>query len=54
MSIEKYDWLKDIYNQINFNNFASWHYHQWSHLVVGKKILAKEISQKIIANFKEV
>ena len=52
MSIEKYDWLKDIYNQINFNNLP--------HGIiingpsgVGKKILAKEISQKIISNFKE-
>ena len=52
MSIEKYDWLKDIYNQINFNNLP--------HGIIingpsgtGKKILAKEISQKIISNFKE-
>jgi DNA polymerase III delta prime subunit len=52
MSIEKYDWLKDIYNQINFNNLP--------HGIiingpsgVGKKILAKAISQKIISNFKE-
>ena len=52
MSIEKFDWLKDIYNQINFNNLP--------HGIiingpsgVGKKILAKEISQKIIANFNE-
>ena len=53
MSIENYDWLRDIYNQINFNNLP--------HGIiingpsgVGKKILAKEISQKIIANFNEV
>ena len=52
MSIEKYDWLNDIYNQINFNNLP--------HGIIingpsgiGKKILAKEISQKIIANFNE-
>ena len=52
MNIEKYDWLNDIYNQINFNNL--------SHGIIingpsgiGKKILAKEISQKIIANFNE-
>ena len=50
MSIEKYHWLKDVFNQINFINFP--------HGIiingpsgVGKKILAKEISQKIIANF---
>ena len=50
MNIEKYDWLKDIYNQINFDNLP--------HGIiingpsgVGKKILAKEISQNIIANF---
>ena len=50
MSIEKYHWLKDVFNQINFTNFP--------HGIiingpsgVGKKILAKEISQKIIANF---
>ena len=52
MSIEKYDWLNDIYNQINFNNLP--------HGIIingpsgiGKKILAREISQKIIANFNE-
>ena len=52
MNIEKYDWLNDIYNQINFNNLP--------HGIIingpsgiGKKILAKEISQKIIANFNE-
>ena len=52
MSIEKFDWLKDIYNQINFNNLP--------HGIIingpsgiGKKLLAKEISQKIIANFNE-
>ena len=52
MNIEKYDWLNDIYNQINFNNFP--------HGIIingpsgiGKKILAREISQKIIANFNE-
>ena len=52
MNIEKYDWLNDIYNQINFNNLP--------HGIIingpsgiGKKILAKEISQKIISNFKE-
>jgi DNA polymerase III delta prime subunit len=52
MNIEKCDWLNDIYNQINFNNLP--------HGIiingpsgVGKKILAKEISQKIIANFNE-
>ena len=52
MSIEKYNWLKDIYNQINFNNLPH------GMIIngpsgVGKKILAKEISQKIISNFKE-
>ena len=52
MSIEKYDWLNDIYNQINFNNLP--------HGIIingpsgiGKKILAREISQKIIANFNQ-
>ena len=52
MNIEKYDWLNDIYNQINFNNLP--------HGIIingpsgiGKKILAREISQKIIANFNE-
>ena len=52
MNIEKYDWLNDVYNQINFNNLP--------HGIIingpsgiGKKILAKEISQKIIANFNE-
>ena len=52
MSIEKYDWLNDIYNQINFNNLP--------HGIIingpsgiGKKILAREISQKIIANFND-
>ena len=52
MNIKKYDWLNDIYNQINFNNLP--------HAIIingpsgiGKKILAKEISQKIIANFNE-
>jgi len=52
MSIEKYDWLNDIYSQINFNNLP--------HGIIingpsgiGKKILAREISQKIIANFNE-
>ena len=52
MSIENYDWLKDTYNQINFNNLP--------HGIIingpsgiGKKILAKKISQKIIANFNE-
>jgi len=52
MSIEKYDWLNDIYNQINFNNLP--------HGIIingpsgiGKKILAREISQKIISNFNE-
>ena len=52
MSIEKYDWLKDTYNQINFNNLP--------HGIIingpsgiGKKILAKEISQKIITNFNQ-
>jgi DNA polymerase III delta prime subunit len=52
MSIEKYDWLKDTYNQINFNNLP--------HGIIingpsgiGKKVLAKEISQKIIANFNQ-
>jgi len=52
MNIKKYDWLNDIYNQINFNNLP--------HGIIingpsgiGKKILAKEISQKIIANFNE-
>ena len=51
MSIEKYDWLIDTYNQINFTNLP--------HGIIingpagiGKKILAKEISQKIISNFK--
>ena len=52
MNIEKYDWLNDIYNQINFNNLP--------HGIIingpsgiGKKILAREISQKIIANFND-
>jgi len=52
MSIEKYDWLIDTYNQINFTNLP--------HGIIingpsgiGKKILAKEISQKIIANFNQ-
>ena len=52
MNIKKYDWLNDIYNQINFNNLP--------HGIIingpsgiGKKILAREISQKIIANFNE-
>mgnify|MGYP000045504415 CR=1 FL=1 len=52
MSIEKYDWLHNIYNQINFINLP--------HGIIingpsgiGKKILAKEISKKIIANFQE-
>ena len=52
MNIEKYDWLNDIYKQINFSNLP--------HGIIingpsgiGKKILAKEISQKIIANFNE-
>ena len=52
MSIEKYDWLKDTYNQINFNNLP--------HGIIingpsgiGKKVLAKEISQNIIANFNQ-
>ena len=52
MSIEKYDWLKDTYDQINFTNLP--------HGIIingpsgiGKKILAKEISQKIIANFNQ-
>ena len=52
MSIEKFDWLKNIYNQINFNNLP--------HGIIingpsgiGKKKLAKKISQKIIANFNE-
>ena len=50
MSIEKFDWLKDIYNKINFINLP--------HGIiingpsgVGKKILAKEISKKILSNF---
>jgi len=52
MSIEKYNWLKDIYNQINFNNLP--------HGIiingpsgVGKKILAKQISKKILSNFED-
>ena len=52
MSIDKYDWLQNIYNQINFINLP--------HGIIingpsgiGKKILAKAISQKIIANFQE-
>ena len=52
MSLEKYDWLKDIYNQINFNNLP--------HGIiingppgVGKKILAKKISKKILCNFED-
>ena len=50
MSIEKFDWLKDIYNKINFINLP--------HGIiingpsgVGKKILAKQISKKILSNF---
>ena len=49
MSIEKFDWLKDIYNKINFINLP--------HGIiingpsgVGKKILAKQISKKILSN----
>ena len=52
MSLEKYDWLKGIYNQINFNNLP--------HGIiingpsgVGKKILAKQISKKILCNFED-
>ena len=52
MSIEKFDWLNDIYNKINFNNLP--------HGIiingpsgVGKKILAKQISKKILSNFEE-
>lgn len=52
MSIEKYDWLNNIYKQLNFINLP--------HGIiingpagVGKNILAKKISQKIIANFNE-
>ena len=52
MNIEKYDWLKDIYNQINFNNLP--------HGIiingpsgVGKKILSKQISKKILSNFED-
>ena len=52
MSIDKYDWLQNIYNQVNFINLP--------HGIIingpsgiGKKILAKAISQKIIANFEE-
>ena len=52
MSIDKYDWLQNIYNQVNFINLP--------HGIIingpsgiGKKILAKAISQKIIANFQE-
>jgi len=52
MSIEKFDWLKNIYNQINFNNLPN------GIIIngpsgIGKKKLAKKISQKIIANFNE-
>ena len=52
MNIEKYDWLNNIYNQINFNNLPH------GMIIngpsgIGKKILAKAISQKIIANFNE-
>jgi DNA polymerase III delta prime subunit len=52
MSIEKFDWLNDIYYKINFNNLP--------HGIiingpsgVGKKILAKQISKKILSNFEE-
>ena len=52
MSIEKYHWLKDVFNQINFTNFP--------HGIiingpsgVGKKILAKQISKKILSNFED-
>ena len=52
MSIEKFDWLNDIYNKINFNNLP--------HGIiingpsgVGKKILAKQISKKILSNFED-
>ena len=52
MSIDKYDWLNNIYKQLNFINLP--------HGIiingpagVGKNILAKKISQKIIANFNE-
>ena len=52
MSIEKFDWLNDIYNEINFNNLP--------HGIIingpsgiGKKILAKQISKKILSNFED-
>ena len=52
MSIEKFDWLNDIFNKINFNNLP--------HGIiingpsgVGKKILAKQISKKILSNFED-
>jgi len=52
MRIEKYNWLKNIYSQINFNNLP--------HGIiingpsgVGKKILAKQISKKILSNFED-
>ena len=52
MNIEKYDWLNDIYNQINFGNLP--------HGIIingpsgiGKKILAEQISKKILSNFED-
>ena len=52
MIFDKCDWLVNPYNSINFNNLP--------HGIiingprgVGKKLLAKKISEKIISNFKE-
>jgi len=52
MKFEKCDWLVDSFNSLNFKNLA--------HGIiingprgVGKKLLAKKISEKIISNFQE-
>ena len=52
MIFDKCDWLVNPYNSINFNNLP--------HGIiingprgVGKKLLAKKISEKIISNFQE-
>ena len=50
MNLDKCNWLNDAFNKINFNNLP--------HGIIingpagiGKKILAKAISEKIINNF---
>jgi DNA polymerase-3 subunit delta' len=52
MNIEKYDWLKDIYNQINFDKLPHGIIINGPY-GVGKKILAKHISKKILSNFED-